>query len=78
MTLLKKTNQKDQATITDPMNFDVKHKLILLEALEDMLYKLSMQLEDLKGKPLTGERKVLTKKQEVVEELQHLISMVKT
>jgi len=57
------------------MNIDPKHKSILLEALEDMLYKLSLQLDNLKGEPLTSERKVLTRKQELVEELQHLISV---
>jgi hypothetical protein len=33
-----------------------------------------MQLEPLKGKPLTGERKQLTAKQSALEELQHLVS----
>jgi hypothetical protein len=56
------------------MNVDPKHKAILLEALEDMMYKLSLQLDALKGKPMTKERKALTKKQELIEELQHLIS----
>jgi len=56
------------------MTIDPKHKPVLLEALEDMMYKLSLQLEDQKGKPLTAERKVLTEKQNLVEELQHLIS----
>jgi hypothetical protein len=56
------------------MQVDPKHKAILLEALEDMMYKLSLELDALKGKPLTKERKALTKKQELIEELQHLIS----
>lgn len=56
------------------MNVDPKHKAVLLEALEDMMYKLSLQLEALNGQPLTAERKALTKKQELIEELQHLIS----
>ncbi|MEQ9405614.1 MAG: hypothetical protein RIM99_18640 [Cyclobacteriaceae bacterium] len=51
------------------------NKSILLEALEDMLYKLSLQLEDLKGGPLDKERKELTRKQSRVEELQHIISV---
>ena len=50
------------------------HKPILLEALEDMLYKLSLQLDDLKGGPLDKGRKELTRKQSRVEELQHIIS----
>jgi hypothetical protein len=56
------------------MTIDPKYKPVLLEALEDMMYKLSMQLEPLKGKPLTGERKQLTAKQSALEELQHLVS----
>jgi hypothetical protein len=46
----------------------------MLEALEDLMYKLSLQLEGLKGGPLTKERKELTDKQTMLEELQHLIS----
>lgn len=57
------------------MELDPKHKPLLLEALEELMYKLSLQLKDLKGGPLTKERKALTKKQEQLEELQHLISL---
>lgn len=56
------------------MTIDPKFKPILLEALEDMMYKLSLQLEPYKGKPMTGERKQLTDKQNAIEALQHLIS----
>lgn len=56
------------------MTIDPKYKPILLEALEDMMYKLSIQQEKLKGKPLTAERKEITHKQNQVEELQHQIS----
>ncbi|WKZ61259.1 MAG: hypothetical protein QY309_07175 [Cyclobacteriaceae bacterium] len=56
------------------MTIDPKYKPILLEALEDMMYKLSIQQEKLKGKPLTAERKEITNKQTLVEELQHQIS----
>lgn len=56
------------------MLIDPKHKPLLLEALEDLMYKLSLQLENLKGGPLTKERKELTEKQSMLEELQHLIS----
>jgi hypothetical protein len=52
-----------------------ENKAILLEALEDMMYKLSLQLDDLKGGPLNKERKELTKKQSKVEKLQHRISL---
>ena len=57
------------------LEIDPKYKPVLLEALEDLMYKLSMQLEDLKGEPLTASRKQLTQKQKQVEVLQHLISM---
>ncbi|MBL6448612.1 hypothetical protein JMN32_20035 [Fulvivirga sp. 29W222] len=51
------------------------YKPILLEALEDMMYKLSLQLNELKGKPLDKERKALTQKQSEIEKLQHIISI---
>lgn len=56
------------------MEIDKKYQTLLLEALEDLMYKLSLQLEDHKGGPLDQERKALTHKQELLEELQHLIS----
>jgi hypothetical protein len=56
------------------MVIDAKYKPLVLEALEDLMYKLSLQLDGLKGGPLTKERKDLTNKQALVEELQHLIS----
>ncbi len=56
------------------ITIDQKHKSLLLEALEELMYKLSLELNDLKGKPLTKARKELTRKQEEIEALQHLIS----
>ena len=47
---------------------------ILLEALEDLMYKVSMELEPLKGGPMTPARKELTEKQSHIEALQHLVS----
>ena len=55
------------------LEIDPKYKPILLESLEDLMYKISMQLEDLKGEPLTTSRKQLTQKQKHIEELQHFI-----
>jgi len=49
----------------------------MLEALEELMYKLSLQLDSLKGEPMTKERKELTRKQTQIEELQHLISLAK-
>lgn len=60
------------------LQLDPKFKPLLLEALEDLMYKLSMQLKDLKGGPLTPERKALTEKQDELEELQHIISLSDT
>lgn len=57
------------------LNIDTKYGPILLEALEDMMYKLSLQLNDMKGEPMGKARKELTQKQELLEELQHLISV---
>ncbi|GAB5522522.1 MAG: hypothetical protein Roseis2KO_03940 [Roseivirga sp.] len=56
------------------LNIDTKYSPLLLEALEDMMYKLSLQLNDMKGEPMGKTRKALTQKQELLEELQHLIS----
>jgi hypothetical protein len=56
------------------MDIDKKYKAILLEALEELMYKNSLELAKLKGQPMTKWRKDLTKKQKVIEELQHHIS----
>ena len=56
------------------MEIDNKYQPVLLEAMEDLMYKISLELERMKGQPLTTQRKQLTKKQKDVEELQHLIS----
>lgn len=56
------------------MTIDVKYKEILLEALEDKMYKVSLQLNDLKGSAMTEERSRLTRLQRRIEQLQHLIS----
>ncbi|MEQ8423256.1 MAG: hypothetical protein RIA63_01010 [Cyclobacteriaceae bacterium] len=56
---------------------DIKYKELLLEALEELMYKLSLELDNLKGEPLTRARKELTQKQNQIEELQHLISLSK-
>ncbi|MEM7549505.1 MAG: hypothetical protein AAF363_07520 [Bacteroidota bacterium] len=56
------------------IKIDNQYRPLLLEALEDMMYKLSLKLDDLKGEPLHKERKELTEKQAELEKLQHLIS----
>ena len=57
------------------IRIDSKHVPVLLEGLEELLYKLALQMEDLKGGPMTPERKRLDQKQKEVEELQHQISV---
>ncbi len=56
------------------MEIENKYQSILLEAMEELMYKISMELELLKGQSMTPRRKFLTKKQKEIEELQHLIS----
>ncbi len=56
------------------LTIDSKYKPILLEAMEELMYKLSLQMEEWKGKPMTKWRRELTKKQTLVEDLQHIIS----
>ena len=50
-----------------------KYKDVLLEAIEDQMYKQSLLLEELKGQSMTKRRKQLTTKQSMLEELQHMI-----
>ncbi|HNP95318.1 MAG TPA: hypothetical protein PKJ63_06805 [Cyclobacteriaceae bacterium] len=57
------------------LTIDSKFKPILLEALEEYMFKLSLELDNLKGQSLTPYRKELTNKQQLIEELQHLISV---
>lgn len=56
------------------IQIDKKYQPLLLEALEDMMYKLSLELENYKGGAMQGKRKELTDKQSKLEVLQHLVS----
>lgn len=56
------------------IKIDIKYKNVLLEVLEDKMYKLSLELDELKGGPLDSKRKELDNKQKEIEELQHIIS----
>ena len=49
------------------------NKALLLEALEELMYKVALELQSMKGGPLTVQRKELTKKQKQIESLQHQI-----
>ena len=53
---------------------DIKYKEIILEAFEDFQYKIALELNDLKGHKLNKERKALTTKQKLVEELQRKLN----
>ena len=59
------------------ISIDPNNKTLLLEALEELMYKLSLDLARLKGGPMSKERKALTAKQEAIEKLQHEISSFK-
>lgn len=56
------------------LQIETKYQPLVLEALEELMYKISLQLEELKGGPLTKQRKTLTKKQRDLEKMQHQIS----
>ena len=57
------------------IQLDPKYGPIILEALEDLLYKLSLEQDQMKGGPLSKERKAITRKQTLAEEAQHQISV---
>ncbi|MEQ8360554.1 MAG: hypothetical protein RH860_13780 [Cytophagales bacterium] len=52
-----------------------KYKGLILETIEEALYKIALNMEDLKGEPMTPQRKKLDKKQKELEALQHKISV---
>ncbi len=56
------------------IELDPKYQPILLEAIEELMYKISLQLDDMKGGPLDRPRKELTQKQHELEKIQHIIS----
>ena len=55
------------------IQLDPKYKIVLLEAIEEQMYKTSLRLESYKGQPLTKARKELIEKQSYLEEIQHAI-----
>ena len=56
------------------IKLDDKYKNVLLEALEDLMYKLSIEQESYKGMPMDASRKKLTQKQGLVENLQYEVA----
>ena len=56
------------------IRFDIKYKEVLLEAIVERMYQISLELQKLKGGPMTNERRQLTKRQSQLEELQHVLS----
>jgi hypothetical protein len=59
------------------MEITDKYRKILVEALGDLMYWVSLDLSKLKGQPMTRERKQLTTKQQNIEDLLHLFSIEK-
>lgn len=57
------------------MEISDKYRNIVVQALGDLMYRVSLDLSKLKGQPLTRERKQLTKKQRDIEDLLHLLSI---
>ena len=51
------------------ISIDEKYRPVLIEVLNDYLYKVSLELNELKGQPLTKKRKELSKKQRLIEQL---------
>ena len=56
------------------IQIDISYQAVLLEALNDQLYKVSLELNALKGQPLTNKRKELSRKQRLLEEVRDLVS----
>ncbi|GEM_PF-923332 len=52
-------------------SIDPEYTPLLLEAIEELMYKISLRLEALKGGPMTEERRELAEKQEQLEKVQH-------
>lgn len=55
------------------IQIDGTYKAVLLEALNDQLYKVSLELNALKGQPLTNKRKELSRKQRLLEEVRDVV-----
>ena len=53
------------------LKVDSKYYTVLREALDDYLYKVSLELNDLKGHTMNNRRKELTRKQRLIEELRN-------
>ena len=56
------------------MHIPNKYRETLLVALEEYMYKLSLELNKYKGQPMTQTRRDLTNKQRALEDLQHIVS----
>jgi len=56
------------------LSIDEKYKDVMLEALGDFLYKISLELNEMKGQSMTKRRKELTKKQKLVEEVRRRLN----
>ena len=50
-------------------SIEEKYRGVVLEAMNDYLYKVSLELNQLKGGAMTNRRKELTRKQKLMEEI---------
>ncbi len=51
------------------LEIDQNEKLLLVSALEEMLYSIALEMDNFKGGPMSPERKKLGEKQKQVEDL---------
>ena len=51
------------------LEIDQNEKLLLVSALEEMLYSIALEMDSFKGGPMSPERKKLVEKQKLVEDL---------
>ena len=51
------------------LEIDQNEKLLLVSALEEMLYSIALEMDNYKGGPMNTERKKLSEKQKKVEDL---------
>jgi hypothetical protein len=55
------------------IKIEAKYQDLLLEAVEELMYRVALQLSELKGGALTSQRKELSLKQKQLEDLQSVI-----
>jgi len=56
------------------ISIDAKYKDVMHEAFSDYLYKISLELNEMKGQAMDNRRKELTKKQRLAEDLRRQLN----